>query len=472
MADHNTQASAGDPFLDPLLQLDEEGASNPHGMTSTPPLDPLLGFPHFHENPQSLYEGDHVFDPSHHTLNDPADEDILAWELTYWEHHQVPVESATPQKPTHDQYLAATAEGQPLVSAYTFRTANATDSTTDEIPWEDYLDNTDHIFPDVSEYTEQGPQPLKDTPHTTNFDDGKLPDFSDMPVSDTEVTPDEIANIINGGSPSLAPVFQYEVPNLAQPEDLPYLSPAVAPTPEFLDDNIDPELRIDPTPINIVAEQPAAPIQPQLPPQETARPPARIKIPRIHTYSKRASCVGQEKVHGNAGKKRAHKDTGKPDINVYKCDQCGDMYDELGKMTNHVRHKSGHKIEEVTISWVGDGTTQPAKYFISGETYFQRVHRQKAELEARRQATKTNKRKAPEPAPEPEGQAPNPPARKRRAATKKTQPEEPEEPTPPKTRRVPRKRKFERSPVPEPESGAEEERRKRARKTPDNEANE
>ncbi|KAF8448472.1 hypothetical protein BGX38DRAFT_1260152 [Terfezia claveryi] len=202
------------------------------------------------------------------------------------------------------------------------------------------------------------------------------------------------------------------------------------------------KLNPEPQIFESITLKPSRPIQPPQNAQAPRRTGVRL---RTHSYSSRAQCVGQEQVHGNAGKKRQRKETGKPVMNVYKCDQCGELYDEIGKMTNHVKLITGHNYEEVTISWVGDGTVQPAKGFISGETYAERVRRQQAEKEAKREAKPKNKRKRTEPETQREEQAPNPSTKRRRAAAKT--PEATKEPAPTK-RGAPRKCKLEPKPKP------------------------
>lgn len=478
MANSNTQDSVTDPV--------------------PPPPVPLLDFPLSSDQFFSLYDQDYEIDPSHPIT-----------------------ESAEPQ-PNDDQVLPAMAQGQSDGPQYHSEPTHSINDTTNMIPCDDHLqsgpdqtatypddDTWDfideasldyiNVLPatDVNPYTLElssevaqsntlaVPQvELRDQPHveatTNNDDDDEFPHFSDFAVSDTDVSPEEITQIINGGSQFLESVPRYEDPNPAQSDDQPTQYPTVTQDIEYPTGSQDPEQQCnDPTVlINLVLEEPPAPIEPQLPPPQVAQQPpiTRIKNPRPHRHTQRAQCVGQEIVHGNTGKKRERKDTGKPNINVYKCDLCGDVYDELGKMTNHVKHKAGHNIDEVTISWVGDGKTQPARYFISGETYVERVRRQKEELEARRQQAKETKlkRKKPEPEPAPEDEAPNPPPkRRRRAAANTTQavnapnPEEPAEPKP-KRARATRKRKVDReeSPVPEPEPDNKK-RRKREHNTPE-----
>ena len=116
---------------------------------------------------------------------------------------------------------------------------------------------------------------------------------------------------------------------------------------------------------------------------------------------------------------------GKPTINVYKYDLCGEPYNELGKMTNHVKHKTGHNIEKNTIRWIGDGIVKSAKGFISGKTYVEHVQRHNAGKEATktekaaiRDNKLTNKRKRAEPEPVQADEAPNTRPKRQRVPAK------------------------------------------------------
>ncbi|RPB18909.1 hypothetical protein L211DRAFT_853673 [Terfezia boudieri ATCC MYA-4762] len=404
-------------------------------MPSTPPpnspphFDPFL----------ALYEpwndhGLHVEDAP--ALNDPHDARVQI-ELA---EPQIPIDPVLPNISTNEIY----SEGQ-LPTPY--------DPWDDDI-WNFISDETMHYAsmepdvhyrnittdPDATLTVEQEEQVLVQATAPTCED--HFPNFSDVTVSDTEVTPDEIFRIIHSGSPLIESARTYSASNPDQPDQ----DPAVAQNTKYLLGNLDPGPQIiDSTPINPVAHEPSGPIQPQLtPPQDAQASPRTGKRFRAHRRSTRSACVGQEEVHGNAGKKRQRKDKLKPTMNVYKCDQCGELYDEIGKMTNHVKHRTGHNYEEVTISWVGDGTVQPAKGFISGETYLERVRRQQAEKEAKRDEQLTNKRKRAEPESQRAGQTPNPSKKRRRAAAKT--PEAPEEPAPTRKKRAPRKSKLEPKP--------------------------